>query len=223
MNFFGHAALAADHMSRVNPPPDAGELGRLCLGAMLPDFVGMLRLGKPQVTDEALARGVSFHHRTDHAFHDLPSFHELSRQTFAWLAQRRLPRGPARAVAHVGIEILLDEVMARDAAAREAYLLALAVPLAEALRFDAPGDLERLQTLRRNLSERAATQLQPTAELVALRIRRTLDGRPRLATDDAGEHLLREWVAVARPWVDAEAPRLLATLRAVLADQARAE
>jgi hypothetical protein len=223
MNFFGHAAIAADHVKRENPSPEAGELGRLCLGAMLPDFVGMLRLGKPQVTDEALARGVSFHHRTDHAFHDLPSFQQLSRQTFAWLTQRSLPRGPARAVAHVGIEMLLDEVMARDAAAREAYLLALDVPLGKALSFDVPGDLERLETLRRSLNERAATQLEPTAELVALRIRRTLEGRPRLATDDAGERLLREWVAAARPWVAAEAPRLLASLRAVLADQARAE
>jgi hypothetical protein len=223
MNFFGHAALAADHFKRENPNPEAGTLGRLCVGAMLPDFVGMLRLGKPHVTDEALERGVSFHHRTDHAFHDLPSFQQLSRQTFAWLTQSSLPRGPARAVAHVGIEMLLDEVMARDAAAREAYLLALSVPLNQALSFDAPGDFERLETLRRNLSERAATQLGTTAEVVALRIRRTLEGRPRLATDDAGERLLREWVAVARPWVAAEAPRLLASLRAVLADQARAE
>jgi hypothetical protein len=218
MNFFGHAALAADHFNRENPTPEAGELGRICVGAMLPDFVGMLRLGKPRVTDDALARGVSFHHRTDHAFHDLPSFQRLSRQTFAWLTQRSLPRGPARAVAHVGIEILLDEVMARDAAARNAYLSALSVPLDQALSFDTPGDLVRLETLRRNLSEHAATQLAPTAELVALRIRRTLAGRARLATDDAGERLLCEWVAAARPWVAAEAPQLLASLRALLAD-----
>ena len=92
-----------------------------------------------------------------------------------------------------------------------------------ALSFDSPGDFERLETLRRNLSERSATQLGSTAEVVALRIRRTLEGRPRLATDDAGERLLREWVPVARPWVVAEAPRLLASLRAVLAEQARAE
>jgi hypothetical protein len=223
MNFFGHAALAADHFKREDPKPEAGELGRLCVGAMLPDFVGMLRLGKPLVTDDALARGVSFHHRTDHAFHDLPSFQLLSRRTFAWLTQRSLPRGPARAVAHVGIEMLLDEVMARDAAARDAYLLALSVPLDRALSFEAAGDLERLETLRRNLSGRAATQLGATVELVALRIRRTLEGRPRLATDDAGERLLCEWVAEARPWVAAEAPRLLASLRALLADQARAE
>lgn len=223
MNFFGHAALAADHFGSEHPIPEAGELGRLCVGAMLPDFVGMLRLGKPLVTDQALARGVSFHHRTDHAFHDLPSFQQLSRQTFAWLSQRNLPRGPARAVAHVGIEMLLDEIMAHDAAARAAYLAALSVPLTQALSFDAASDFERLETLRRNLRERAATQLDPTAELVARRIRRTLEGRPRLATDDAGELLLREWVTLARPWVAAEAPRLLAGLRAQLADPARAE
>lgn len=223
MNFFGHAALAADHFTTEKATPHTGELGRFCVGAMLPDFVGMLRLGRPLVSDEALARGVSFHHRTDHAFHDLHSFQQLSRQTFAWLSERSLPRGPARAVAHVGIEMLLDEIMARDGAARAAYLAALSVPLDSALAFEAPSDFVRLEALRRNLQERAATQLDPTPELVAQRIRRTLQGRPRLATDDAGELLLREWVVAARPWVAAAAPGLLATLRAQLANQARAE
>jgi hypothetical protein len=220
MNFFGHAALAAGHFASAGLAPAA--LARLCTGAMLPDFVGMLRLGRPQVRDDALARGVAFHHRTDHAFHDLYSFHELSRRTFAWLSERHLPRGPARAVAHVGIEMLLDEVMAQEPAAREAYLAALVVPLDGGLSFESASDLERLEALRCTLFERA-TPTRATPEVVAQRIRRTLEHRPRLATDDAGEALLREWVQAARPWVAAAAPGLLAVLQAQLADAPRAE
>jgi hypothetical protein len=216
MNFFGHAALAASELA-----PSAGrpsQLALLCLGAMLPDFVGMLRLGAPELRDADLARGVAFHHRTDHAFHDLPSFQGLSRRTFAWLSQRELPRGPARAVAHIGIEMLLDEVLAQAPAARAAYLAALVVPLEGALSFEQARDLERLEALRGALNERASSvPVEP--EVMALRIRRTLEPRPRLATDDAGQALLGEWVRAARPWVAAAAPELLASLRAQLANE----
>jgi hypothetical protein len=118
--------------------------------------------------------------------------------------------------------MLLDEVMAQEATARDAYLAALSVPLGTVLAFEAPSDFERLETLRRTLFERATPQ-PATPELVALRIRRTLEHRPRLATDDAGEALLREWVQAARPWVATAAPGLLAALRAQLADAPRAE
>ena len=118
MNFFGHAALAASHFSE-REPLEAHQLPTLCLGAMLPDFIGMLRLGRPTVHDLVLARGVAFHHGTDEVFHELPGFQRLSRQAFSWLLERDMPRGPARAVAHMGIEMLLDEVMASDGSARD--------------------------------------------------------------------------------------------------------
>jgi hypothetical protein len=213
MNFFGHAALAAQTFRELAP----AELGLICAGAMLPDFVSMLGLRRPQVRDPALARGVDFHHRTDHAFHELPSFQHLSREAFAWLSQQELPRGPARAVAHVGIEILLDEVMAEDAFARDSYCTALALPLAPHLVFASETDAGRLDELAQTLLARAPFSRHPAAELVAARIRRTLARRPRLATDDRGEQLLGSWVSVTRPLVAHEAPRLLSELRARLA------
>lgn len=223
MNFFGHAALAASHFAAQSPAPQPRDFALSCLGAMLPDFQSMLRLAKPDVRDPAVARGVSFHHRTDHAFHDLGAFHRLSRDAFAWLSERGMPRGPARAVAHVGVEILLDELLAEEAGARDAYRAALAVPLSGALRYATLSDLQRLESLRLTLLERAASHRTPTPELVAQRIRRTLAGRPRLATDDAGELLLGAWVSLARPLVAGAAPELLAVLRGQLADQAPAE
>src|SRR6185369_9833050 len=143
MNFFGHAALAASHFGDGRPPPSANELAMLCLGSMLPDFIGMLRLSRPDVRDDTLARGVAFHHQTDEAFHELPSFLRLSREAFGWLSEQQLPRGPARAVAHIGIEILLDEVFAEHEAARVAYLAALRVPVGPALTFPGADDAER--------------------------------------------------------------------------------
>jgi hypothetical protein len=223
MNFFGHAALAASHFTEQQPPVGAEALPTLCFGAMLPDFIGMLRLGHPTIHDAALARGIAFHHGTDEAFHDLPAFQRLSRQAFAWLSEQHLPRGPARAVAHMGIEMLLDEVMADEPSARDAYHAALRVPLAPLLDFASPIDGERLADLQRALLTRSASQLRPPATLVAERIRRSLAGRPRLATDDAGQALLGHWVTATRPLVAAEAPEVLATLRARLANFDRAE
>lgn len=223
MNFFGHAALAAGHFSTLSPRVPGPDLALLCAGAMLPDFISMLRLGRPAVLDERVARGVSFHHLTDHAFHELASFVSLSREAFAWLSAQQVPRGPARAVAHIGIEMLLDEVLSSDVDACDAYRAALCAPLDQALSFGTPADPERLSALRASLLERAATRIEPTAELVAERIRAALAGRPRLALEAAVQPRLRSWVALTRPLVVSAAPQLLATLRAQLANQERPE
>jgi hypothetical protein len=223
MNFFGHAALAASHFTEQDPPVDRQLLPIVCVGAMLPDFIGMLRLGRPTVRDATLAIGVAFHHGTDEVFHDLASFHRLSRQAFAWLSDHDMPRGPARAIAHIGIEMLLDEVMAADEFARDTYRAALRVPLSPLMAFSTPTDAERLAGLQQALLTRADNYVQPPPELVAERIRRTLAGRPRLATDEAGQALLGGWVTLTRPLVLAEAPEVLATLRARLANFGRAQ
>ncbi len=223
MNFFGHAALAARHFGDATPPLPAHALPLLCVGAMLPDFVGMLRLSRPQVHDPLLARGVAFHHKTDEAFHELPRFLGLSRQAFAWLSERGLPRGPARAVAHIGVEMLLDEELARDAHARGAYRDALAVPLHTRLSFPLPPDVQRLAALQQALLERVATALDPSAQLVAERIRRSLASRPRLAVAEAGQAIVGDWVVQTRPLVAADAPDIFGALRLQLANFGRAE
>jgi hypothetical protein len=223
MNFFGHAALAVAHFAEASPGLETERLATLCAGAMLPDFVGMLRLSRPLAVDPLLARGVAFHHKSDEAFHDLPAFQRLSRQAFAWLSERHLPRGPARAVAHIGIEMLLDEVLAGERAARDGYRAALRLPLDSLMSFTVPGDAERLTALRRALLERAATEQAPPPELVAERIARTLSRRPRLATDAAGQALFGTWVALSRPLVAAEAPEIFAMLRERLANFGGAE
>ena len=223
MNFFGHAALAARHFAELTPKPSDAVLATLCAGAMLPDFVGMLRLSRPEPSDAVLARGVLFHHKSDEEFHELAAFLSMSREAFAWLSERGLPRGPARAVAHIGIEMLLDEAFATDPEARDAYRAALRLRLTPLIHFRVPPDAERLATLQQALLARAETALGASPEVVAERIRRTLAGRPRLATDDAGQELLGHWVRTARPRVLAEGPMVFAALRQRLANFGGAE
>lgn len=218
MNFFGHTALASSHFADAEPALDERAFALLCLGSMLPDFVGMLRLSRPAVLDSVLARGVAFHHRTDEAFHDLPPFVSLSRESFAWLSERGLPRGPARAIAHIGVEMLLDEPLAADPGARRAYRAALGQSLSGALSFPTPSDAERLGALQTALLERSQGPRHASPLVVAERIRRTLAGRPRLATADGTEVLLAEWVERTRPAVVAAAPEILARLRLLLAN-----
>src|SRR6202040_922306 len=95
------------------------------LGAMLPDFCSMLGLREPCAQDRVLATGIHFHHITDRAFHDLAIFRRLCREATAVLGARGVARGTARAVAHVGVELLLDAVLAEAAAARSAYVAGL--------------------------------------------------------------------------------------------------
>jgi hypothetical protein len=115
MNFFGHAVVA----SWKNPLP------AFVLGAMLPDFANMVGTRLSQPEEPALASGVAFHHRTDHVFHENAVFRELVAGARVELSRLGLSRGSARAVAHVGVEILLDGVLAGDEAASAAYRAAL--------------------------------------------------------------------------------------------------
>ncbi len=218
MNFFGHAAIAAQLFGRGADALPSDDLAKLCAGAMLPDFTSMLGLKRPQAVDVVVRRGVELHHQTDHAFHDLPSFLALTRHAFDWLLENGLTRGPARAVAHIGIEMLLDENIAEDDLARASYRAALDVPLVELLTFLHDDDAPRLASLTRVLAERAPRgPAPPPPALLAQRIRRTLARRPRLATDDRGEQLLARWAERTRPLVAGEAPQLFRELRARLA------
>lgn len=170
------------------------------LGAMLPDFLGMLGLkGAPKSAE--LARGVAFHHASDAAFHEAPAFLALMREARRELSTRGLPKGPARAVAHIGVELLLDPVILSRPGARNAYIraLELASTLDGGLELGAD-EARRLRDLGRLLMARGPASAE-NLEHVVTRIRRTLAERPRLALDDAMEAAVRKWVVGAQPRV----------------------
>jgi hypothetical protein len=102
MNFFGHVVVAT-----WQPARDA----RTALGAMLPDLVGVAGLRGVAPGDPEVARGVALHHRTDEVFHASDTFVSLQTLLRSALEARGIRGGPARAAAHVGIELLLDGLL----------------------------------------------------------------------------------------------------------------
>jgi acyl carrier protein phosphodiesterase len=208
MNFFGHALIAQRDEATRGP-----IRAQFVLGAMLPDFAAMLRTRPPLATLAALSAGVSFHHRTDDAFHGSHSFLEFSRQASSFLNDRGVSRGTARAVAHVGVELLLDAALAGESGANEAYLSAIDCALTEQvhgfIRWHASDAGARFQHLCHNLQQRGHFQENPESELVAQRLQRILAERPRLAMDDRSLPVVREWVESARSQITSGAPQLL--------------
>jgi hypothetical protein len=204
MNFFGHAAMA-ERFSKEPP---------FVLGAMLPDFSNMLRLRTPVSQHLEVERGLAFHHLTDHAFHELSAFRELCADAMRFLAERGVSRGTRRAVAHVGVELLLDVELAKDAQARAAYLGALraAREPAIATSLSWPADQqERLARLAARLEE-ASDSRKPTTELMVERLVSTLSDRPRLAIDDSARPHVADWVELCRARVVASTPALILEL-----------
>jgi hypothetical protein len=98
------------------------------LGAVLPDLATMagIRLDR-RALGGPIAAGVRCHHLTDAAFHRAPAFVAGSRALTRDLMAVDVPRGAARAVGHVGWELLLDGPLLRtptEAAFHEAMGLA---------------------------------------------------------------------------------------------------
>lgn len=85
------------------------------LGAALPDFAAMGRFhlcvppaAWPDARDQPIRAGIALHHRTDEAFHRHPWFTERVQIIRHRLEAQGIARGPSRAIAHVGPEMLLD-------------------------------------------------------------------------------------------------------------------
>jgi hypothetical protein len=137
---------------------------------------------------------------------------ELTRSAFSWLLARGVERGRARAIAHVGVELLLDVDLSRAEPVRRAYVAALhggaANELGRHLSWGAPDGQRGFEDLRARLLARGVTADDPAPEVTSRRLRRALAARPRLALDDAAELVARDWVSVARPHVTARAADL---------------
>jgi hypothetical protein len=208
MNFFGHATLAA----RFSDRPE------FVVGAMLPDFSGMLGLREPRAQDSVLAAGIHFHHVTDRAFHDLVIFRRLCREATIALGARGVPRGTARAVAHVGVELLIDAALAESAAARSAYIAGLRAgqrpevlrrllwPSAEQARL---GRL--MSTLEGGFGDHGGMAQVPASQIVE-RLSRALGRRPRLAIVPCDVPAVVDWVELCHDAVVTSTPALVSEL-----------
>jgi hypothetical protein len=194
MNFLGHAAAARWH----------SDDPRFVLGAMLPDFAHMAGLRGVRPEGEQVLAGIAFHHRTDAAWHGCPGFHALSHAGTERLQAEGVGRGPAMALGHVAIELLLDGVLADDRELTDDYAAALRVELA----LD-----DALQRVRVRLAEAGAPRWYLDLDALAPRLERILASHPRLALAPGDREPLRGWLVDARVQVSADAPQLLAELR----------
>lgn len=208
MNFVGHSVIAR----RTSDDP------AFVLGAMLPDFASMsgARLGKHE--HPALAAGISDHHRTDDAFHATPTFVALCRDEGAALDAAGLPWGAARAIAHVGTELVLDGLLLETPGVERAYVDAIdAIDwLRPALRFEKDG-LPRFLELHGRLARYGPPHGYRDPLFVRDRLVQILERRPRLAVGEGGAERLGDFMPGMAERVIRAAPAILAELTRALA------
>lgn len=209
MNFFGHAHVASWF----------SEAGPYVLGSMLPDLANMLGVAPPRARHAELRAGIELHHETDRVFHDCDVFRELEQRARVSLASAGVSKGARRALAHIGVELLIDGELARLEPRWRGYASALEFGMSSACGVELewravevwPGDTsQRLASL----CSRLARSPGPGAETSGLVRRLTviLASRPRLSLEPAQLPQVEAWLDDARPRVAALAPALLEQL-----------
>ncbi len=222
MNFFAHALIAARR--REEPA--------WILGSMLPDLASMagLRLtgvAVPGRFSPLLGEGVDFHHTCDDAFHGAPIFVELMDSAHAELEARGLGSGPAMAIGHVGVELLLDGCLVTRHGVPVYYreAMELASVASDDLHWH-PGTSgaahehpQRWQALCKRLRGAPVPEGYADPSFVADRLIQILARRPMLAVEPGNEPEVHAW---AKRWVAKVAARELALLDQVEDRLARA-
>ncbi len=205
MNFFGHFVVAR----ALGHDEDA------CLGAMLPDLLPMCG-AELEAPSPALRAGIALHHRTDAVFHSAADFTQLNAAGRRALIAGGLRRGPALAVAHVGVELLLDGWLARSRDEGPAFQRSL-LPR-PSLRWHGPDDAHRFERLGQRLVSIDVPRRYADPSAVTEALHRMLAPRPRLALRQTELPGVEAWLRDVQPQVDASGPRLLGELKRSLAE-----
>jgi acyl carrier protein phosphodiesterase len=206
VNFIGHAAVAL--WQRADPA--------FVLGSMLPDFAGMAGLRMAHASADAdpdLAAGVALHHRTDEVFHSAPAFVALQQRTLDALTPLGIPRGTARAVGHIGVEMLIDGELLADRELADAYVRALASDVALAGVFPNDEALAKLAHLRTRLTDHGVPYDYRDPDAVLRRLQFVLARRPRLAIAEQSAPHVRQLLPSLQRDVREALPALLASVR----------
>jgi hypothetical protein len=210
VNFYAHACVA---LWRSDDP-------RFLFGAMVPDLTAMLGLRYATSSDPTLNAGIELHHATDAAFHGAGHFVAMCSSGVAELTDHGVGRGAARAVAHVGTELLLDGRMSHDREARTAYAGALryavAHELCETLALPEAVDRARLHTgvARLTLAPLPEGYRQPA--FVLDRLAHILSRRPRLALEPGDLPHVERFLERAQTELDSTWLELLEQVRSAL-------
>jgi hypothetical protein len=202
VNFFGHAAVASW----------SSAASGVVLGAMLPDFATMCGGRIDRADGDDVTAGIALHHATDAAFHTLPVVTGLMRELDGQLAG--CARGPRRAVAHIGVELLLDGVLADEPGYRAAYLDGLAHE--PRLAWRDPEAEPRFALLLDRLRARGVPDDLRSPDAITTRIQRILAHRPLLAASPDDLRTIRGALAAFRPRLEVASATIMRALRAAM-------
>jgi hypothetical protein len=208
VNFFGHAAIA----SWTSPDGDV-EPG-VALGAMLPDFESMCGGRVSATQDSLVARGIDLHHATDAAFHRLPVVTGLMRELDDELARAGCARGPRRAVAHIGVELLLDGELVDEPRYRAAYLRGIGHDAP--LQWRQPNDAARFAVLIDRLRSRGIPDDLREVDAIVQRLQRILGHRPLLAPSLDDQRAIQRALSIFQPRLQVAAATVVRAMQAAL-------
>jgi hypothetical protein len=207
MNFFGHATVAC---MRSDEP-------RFVLGSMLPDLTSMAQVRIESVLDPELARGVALHHETDRVFHAAPPFRALCEDALAVLEREGVSRASARAVGHVGSELLLDGLLSDDRSVRAAYARALETAIEKrfehSMTWRGDADAASLRKLLERLAGAPLPEGYRDPAFVYDRLHTILARRPRLALQPRDREPVQRWLQSAALRLQRDAAVILDALR----------
>jgi hypothetical protein len=151
---------------------------------MLPDLIAMARASSERIqfSSAELKAGWDFHLRTDEVFHRTRSFQVLNRTALDHFARLKIRKGPARACAHIGVEMLIDASLAEDSRYHAPYVQALRWGAQRVVRFgySDPSVKTRLSALLEHLADEGPKVHNAEPERLAFRLERTLYDRPKL-------------------------------------------
>ncbi len=204
LNFYAHLVAASWQTSDAE----------FALGAMLPDFANMASFRLAEEQPGELGKGVAFHHSSDKAFHGLRNFRGLEKWTLAHLLEIGLRRGPARGVAHVGVELCLDGALIGQA--DQVYLDALACAAEAPLRWSNDADAAAFGVLIGRLQEIGVPHGYRDPSVVSQRLVRIFAPRPLLALDEGEPALLQEAMPTVHGRVCDDAEEVMLALRQAL-------
>jgi hypothetical protein len=191
LNFFSHVAVVAKFTQ------DEG----IAFGSMFPDFASLLGIKVPTTQNTAILVGYELHHLTDKAFHELSAFREACHEETSKLRRFGFDRGPALAIAHVGLEFLLDCALARDEESVYLFERSLSWASPDCLNAQFCGfsdeNTVRFEHLRQRLLTVGPPMDAPKPIVIAERILRTLERRPKLAPPLSMKPQLVDWISTS--------------------------
>ena len=130
------------------------------------------------------------------------------------LDERRCARGPRRAVAHIGVEFLLDGTLTGDPAYRAAYLRGLAHDAA--LDWRDPADAPRFAILLDRLRARGVPDDLRLPEAITARVHRVLAHRPLLAPSPDDLRAIQSALVAFQPRVEVAGETVMRAMCAAL-------